>query len=177
MTDLELAKRAGAGDRDAFQEILERHYDTLFRVAIRFTGSEADAEDIAQDVCLTLAVKIASFRGQSQFSTWLYRVAMNACRDFARKRKTASAMQESYAAFREADEADQRHNARRVSWLTEQVQGLSPRLRETAVLVLGEDLSHADAAAALGCAESTVSWRMHEVRNKLKELVDSFHDA
>ena len=92
MSDIELAKLAGNGDRGAFQELLERHYDTLYRVAYRFTGSEADAEDIAQDVCLALADKIASFRGQSQFSTWLYRVAMNACRDFARKQKTTRAL-------------------------------------------------------------------------------------
>ena len=59
-------------------------------------------------------------------------------------------MQESYAVFRESDEADRRDDARRHAWLTDQVCALEPKLRETALLVLGEDLSHAEAAAALG---------------------------
>lgn len=177
MTDLELARRAGNGDKAAFQEILERHYDTVYRIAVRFTGNEADGADIAQDVCLSLADKIASFRGKSQFSTWLYRIVINACRDFARRQKTVHTLQDNYAVFRERDDADTRHNAERRDWLNETVQGLPPQLRETALLVLGEDLNHADAARALGCAESTVSWRMHKVRKKLKELVDTFHDG
>ena len=174
MTDLELAKRAGSGDKQAFQTILERHYDTVFRIAVRFTGNEADGSDIAQDVCLALADKIVSFRGKSQFSTWLYRVVINACRDFARRQKTAHAMQENYAVFRERDEADSRHDAKRHNWLNETLQSLEPPLRETALLVLGEELSHREAGQAMGCAESTVSWRMHQVRKRLKELVDTF---
>jgi len=174
--DRELAKRACAGDRAAFQQLVERHYDTAYRVAFRFTHSAEDAEDIAQDVCLALARKLKSFRGQSQFSTWLYRVVINACRDHARKQKSSQTLQANYAVFREHAEADQRHSAGRQDWLNQAVAALEPKLRVTAILVLAEDLSHREAAKALGCAESTISWRMHEVRKKLKALVEQIDD-
>ena len=176
MTDLELAERTRDGDRDAFRKLLERHYDTAYRVALRFTGSRPDAEDIAQDVCLALVDKLRSFRAQSGFSTWFYRVVVNACRDHARRQKRAAKLQASYAMFCELDQADQIDDAKRLGWLSEAIAGLEPGLRETAILVLAEDLTHADAAAALGCAESTVSWRMHRVRKKLKTQADLIHE-
>ncbi len=170
--DSDLAERAGGGDREAFRQLLERHYDTAYRVAFRFTHSVEDAEDIAQDVCLTLANRLRTFRGKSRFTTWLYSVVVNACRDHARKQKSTRVLQENYAVFREMDDADREHDAMRLDWLHGAVASLEPKLRETAILVLAENLSHASAAGALGCAESTVSWRMHEVRKKLKNLVE-----
>lgn len=175
-SDSELAARACDGDRDAFRQLLERHYDTAYRVAVRFTGNVEDGEDIAQDVCLSLVNKLRSFRGKSRFSTWLYRVVVNACRDHARKQKSTRALQTNYAVFREMDAADQAHDAKRLDWLNASIAGLEPALRETAILVLAEDLTHGAAAEVLGCAESTVSWRMHEVRKKLKALLESADD-
>lgn len=174
--DRELAKRANAGDRIAFQKLLERHYDTAYRVAYRYTRNVEDAEDISQDVCLALARKLQSFRGQSRFTTWLYRVVVNACRDHTRKQKSSQALQANYAVFREHDEANRRHSASRLDWLNQAIASLEPKMRETAILVLAEDLSHSEAADALGCAESTVSWRMHEIRKKLKTLVEKVDD-
>ena len=174
--DRELAKRACAGDRAAFQQLLERHYDTAYRFAFRFTRNVEDAEDIAQDVCLGLAHKLKTFRGKSQFTTWLYRVVVNACRDHARKQQSSQTMQANYAVFRAQDAADQRHDAMRLDWLSHAVASLEPKLRETAILVLAEDLSHAETASALGCAEGTVSWRMHEIAKKLKTMVETIDD-
>jgi len=171
--DRELAMQSCAGNRAAFQQLLERHYDTAYRFAYRFTRNVEDAEDIAQDVCLGLARNLKSYRGKSQFTTWLYTVVINACRDHLRKQKSSQTLQANYAVFRERDEADQRHDAGRLDWLSEAVVMLEPKLRETAILVLAEDLSHGQAATALGCAESTVSWRMHEIRKKLKTMVET----
>lgn len=174
--DRELAERAHRGDREAFRQLLERHYDTTHRVAWRFLGNAEDAEDVAQDICLGLPAKLRSFRGDSRFTTWLYAVVVNACRDHLRKRKSAEALQGNYAMFREMDEADRAHDAARLDWLNAALAALEPALRETAILVLAEDLSHAEAAAALGCAEGTVSWRMAEIRKRLKTLLESGDD-
>ena len=176
MSDTDLARRARDGDREAFRQLLEAHYDLIFRIAARFTGSAHDAEDIAQDVCLTLADRLRSFRGEARFTTWLYRVALNACRDFARRQKTARTLQANYAVFREMDEDDARDTATRSNWLAEAVTALDPALKETVLLVVGEELSHAEAAKVLGCAETTVSWRMHEARKKLRVFAESEHD-
>jgi RNA polymerase sigma-70 factor (ECF subfamily) len=64
--DLELARRAASGERDAFQQLLERHYDLLYRLAYRFFGNSADAEDVAQEICLALAGRIGAFGGRSR---------------------------------------------------------------------------------------------------------------
>lgn len=174
--DYDLALAAGAGDRTAFRQLLERHYDTAYRVAYRYVGTVEDAEDIVQDVCAGLARKLKSFRGKSQFKTWLYSVVVNACRDHGRRMRTAQNLQANYAMYREMADADHQDDSRRVGWLGEALTRLEPKLRETAILVISEDLSHAEAATALGCAESTVSWRMHEVRKTLKSLVDGIDD-
>lgn len=172
MDDSELAKAARAGDRTAFGQLVERHYDTAYRVALRYTGVRADAEDIAQEVCLALADKIRTFKGKSRFSTWLYRVVVNACRDFARRQSTARTLQENYAVYREMASADTADDKNRTEWLNNALEALEPALRETTILVIGEELGHAEAAEILGCAESTVSWRLHEVRKKLKTLLE-----
>ncbi len=170
--DSELAAAALRGDREAFRRLVERHYDMIYRVAYRYVGAAADAEDIAQEVCITLATKLSRFRGRSRFSTWLTSIVINRCRDHLRRRKSSARLAEQYVALREAEEADQANSDRRSQWLHEMLQSLEPSLRETVLLVVAEDLSHAEAAKALGCAESTVSWRMHAARKHLRARMD-----
>ena len=155
MTDLELAARARDGDREAFRLLVERHYDSAYRVALRMTGNSPDAEDIAQDVCLALADKLRTFRGQSRFSTWLYQVVVNACRDHHRHRTRTKTLHEDFVLVDELDHGDRLDDAKRLGWLSEAIATLEPTLRETAVLVLSEDLSHREVAEVLGCAEGT----------------------
>lgn len=172
--DSELAAAAMAGDREAFRRLLERHYDMVYRVAYRHVGSAADAEDIAQDVCVTLATKLRHFGNRSRFSTWLISIVINRCRDFHRRRKSSDGLVEKYAVMREAEDADQADSDRRSAWLHDALQCLEPGLRETVLLILGEELSHAEAAKILGCAESTVSWRVHQAKKQLKARTDPF---
>src|SRR5437016_62109 len=89
-SDSDLVAAAVAGDRDAFGTLLERHYNRIHGLAWQLTGSRADADDIAQDVCCTLVEKIASFRGEAKFTTWLCGIIFNACRDFRRRRRSFS---------------------------------------------------------------------------------------
>lgn len=169
-SDPDLVRRARDGDRAAFRLLLERHYDLLFRVAYRFLGSRAEAEDAAQEMAMALARKIGSFGGRSRFTTWLYQLAINHCRDQIRRRQTLGRME---AAFVEADaqrSADWADTGRRLDWLYQAIDGLGSDLRETALLVLGEDMTHAQAGEVLGIKETTVSWRMHEIRKRLTVL-------
>ena len=84
-TDGALARRSAAGDRDAFATLLERHYERIYRVGARVLGNDEEAADLAQDVCVGLIGKLPSYRGESQFTTWLYRVVVNAARDRLRR--------------------------------------------------------------------------------------------
>src|SRR3569623_1793485 len=96
-SDAELAASAAKGDRDAFAALLERHYARIHGLAWRLTGSRADADDVAQDVCCALAEKIGDFRGEAKFGTWLTGIVFNACRDLRRRRRTFGAFTERLA--------------------------------------------------------------------------------
>lgn len=172
--DLKIVEKAKAGDRGAFRQVLESHYSMIVRVAYRFLGNQADAEDLAQDVCAALPAKLASFRGESSFSTWLYRVVVNACRDAHKKTRSHMALEHGYMEMEKHVTAEEQEAARKSAWLYRALGTLDANLRETALLVIAEEMSHAEAAAVLGVAESTVSWRLMEVRKVLKQLVDTY---
>ena len=93
-----LARRAAAGDREAFAALLECHYHRIFRIGARVLGDADEAADLAQDVCVALPARLASWRGESRFTTWLYRVVMNAARD-ALRRKDARRRGERFDRF------------------------------------------------------------------------------
>src|SRR5512132_3993601 len=86
--DAGLVSAAVAGNRDAFEALLRTHYDRIHGLAWQLTGSRADAEDIAQDVCCALVEKLASFRREAKFTTWLCGITINACRDHQRRRRS-----------------------------------------------------------------------------------------
>jgi RNA polymerase sigma-70 factor (ECF subfamily) len=169
-SDLDLVRLAQDGDRAAFRLLLERHYATLYRVAFRFLGSRAEAEDAAQEMAMTLAEKIGGFRARSRFSTWIYQIALNHCRDHARRRKSLGRIEAAFVEVEAQRSADWADSGRRLAWLYQAIDLQKPDLKETALLVLAEDMSHAEAGEVLGIKEATVSWRMHEIRKQLREM-------
>ena len=173
LTDEALARKAADGGREAFEELLQRHYDRIFRIAVRLLGNRADAEDVAQEVCIGLATKISKWRGESQFTTWLYRVVVNAAHDAMRRDSTRRRYEreaaESYWSARQGD-AEGSGEAR---WLRRALGKLSRKQRETVILVIAEGLTHAEAAQVLGVRESTVSWRLHAARKRLRRLAEA----
>jgi RNA polymerase sigma-70 factor (ECF subfamily) len=85
--DNELLADFVAGDRDAFTILVKRHEDRLFAVALRMTGNRADAFDATQNAFVSAFRRAGSFRGDSQFGTWLYRIGINASQDLLRKKR------------------------------------------------------------------------------------------
>ncbi|MSP27853.1 MAG: RNA polymerase sigma factor [Methylococcales bacterium] len=169
--------QAQQGDRLAFQKLLENHYEMIYQVAYRFTGHSEDAEDITQEVCVGLASKIHAYRGEAKFKTWLYTIIVNTCLDGHRKRDRQYAQLVDYLEYEAHDRAVSDDNAQQVAWLYRELARLKEPFKETAFLVLAEDLSYAEVGKILGCSESTISWRMHEIRHKLKALMESDHEG
>ncbi|WP_155265457.1 sigma-70 family RNA polymerase sigma factor [Sphingomonas segetis] len=165
--DANLAAAAAAGDRAAFEVLLRRHYDRVHGLAWQLTGSRADADDIAQEVCCTLVEKIGSFRGEAKFTTWLTGITFNACRDFRRRRRSLGGMIDRLTLLAGLAAAPDGRDAYDAVWIRSAVARLKPALRDTVVLVAGQQLTHAEAAEVLGVAENTIAWRMHEVRRIL----------
>jgi RNA polymerase sigma-70 factor (ECF subfamily) len=169
--DEALIRAAQAGDAAAFEQLLERHYDTLYRFAYRWCGNPADAEDITQQACLKLAGALSSFRFDAAFTSWLYRVVVNCAKDWARSesRHVGEEMAE-YPAV--ADQADDGVEHQAFLWqLLRQLNALPEGIKETLLLVHAEGLSHAEAARVLDVKESTVSWRLHEFRKQHRALI------
>lgn len=165
--DAALVRAAAAGDRAAFAELLERHYDRVHGLAWQLTGTRADADDVAQDVCCTLVEKIGSFRGEAKFGTWLCGITYNACRDLRRRRRSFAGLTERLAVLAGLARGPDGRDLYDSIWLRSAIARLKPAFRDAAVLVAGQQLSHAEAAEILGVAEATISWRMHEVRRLL----------
>jgi len=171
-SDEDLARAAAQGDRDAFAALLSRRYDGLFRVCYRLTGQQHAAEDLTQDICLALPVKLRGFRGEARFSTWLYRVAVNAAHDRRRRAATRARAASGWGDWEIGRQAANAETARDLDWLQAAMAGLPDDLRDTAALTLGEEMTHAEAAQVLNISEGTVSWRLSEIRKRLRALRD-----
>ncbi len=165
--DEDLVVVAVGGDRAAFEALLRRHYDRIHGLAWQLTGTRADADDVAQDVCCILAEKLGSFRGEAKFSTWLCGIVFNACRDLRRRRRSFSGFTDRLAILVGLAPAPDGRDLHDALWLKSAIARLKPAYRETVVLVAGQQLTHAEAGEILGISESTVAWRMHEVRRIL----------
>lgn len=167
MSENRLIKQAQAGDAAAFAELLGVYYNVLFKFAYRWCNNREDAEDIAQQASLKLARSITQFRFESAFTTWLYRLVINCAKDWSKSqaRHKGSEVQEPNVAI--VDNVDAEIYATQV---LKQLESAGGDLKETLLLVHGEGFTHAEAASILNVKESTVSWRIHEVRKKLIAL-------
>ena len=168
-----LVAQAQSGDAEAFGALVARHYDLIFRLGFRMLGSKPEAQDLAQDVCAALAAKLKGFRGEARFTTWLYRVTINAAKDRLRKRSTRRAAQESWGEVENLTRQTAAQQKAELEWLKQAMTTLSADLRETIALTLGEEMTHAQTATALGIPEGTVSWRMSEVKKHLRALAQA----
>lgn len=169
-SDENLAQAAAQGDAAAFAQLVERVYDRTYALAYRLTGAQAEAEDLTQDVLCALPRKLGGYRGEARFSTWLYRVTVNAAHDRRRRaarHARAGADWGDVEAMRRA-EASEAHAA--ADWLAEAMARLPEDLRDTIALTVTEGLTQGDAAAILGVSEGTVAWRMSEVKKRLKAI-------
>lgn len=167
-SDSDLAARAAAGDRDAFGRLIARHYDRIFRLAWRWTGKRATAEDVAQDVCVKLATAMRGFRGEASFATWAYRIAYTTASDHLKAGARVHLLAPADMMSLVEAGADTPEEETIGGELWGQVRALPGQQCDAVLLVYGEDMSHAEAAAVMGCTEKTVSWHLHEARKRLK---------
>ncbi len=170
--DATLAALARSGDREAFAALVERHYDFIHRVAWKWCRSRDRAEDIAQTVCMRLGASIRSWRGEGALTTWLYRLTINAAHDAARaaSRESRKAVAwETHAVASGLDRVGEAMDEGDALWAA--VRTLPEKQRDAVLLVYGEGMSHGRAAAVMECAESTVSFHVHEAKKKLKLLL------
>ena len=172
-SDEYLVQHAQAGHLDAFEELVVRHRDRVYRLALRLLGSDADAEDVAQDSLVQAWQSLPGFRGEAAFSSWLYRIVVNKSRDAQRRSRAApapvdpqdAAVQSQFPT--EPDSADVVEADRRTVALREAIAGLPFELRAPLVLCEFERCSYAQAADVLNLTESTLRGRLARARREL----------
>jgi RNA polymerase sigma-70 factor (ECF subfamily) len=153
------------GDPAAFEILVRTHQRMIHALTFRMTGSQADAEDLAQETFIQAYQQIGRFRGEASFSSWLYRIGVNTCLNWRKRESRRRQLHEHWEPpGEEMTPVDDR--------VGRQVQAalmkLHPKQRAAVVLTLYDGYSHAEAGRLLGCSETTVSWRVFAARKKLK---------
>ena len=154
------------GDQRAFDELVSRYQRRVYGICLRYFGNPSDAEDAAQDAFVAVYRRAASFSGTAAFSTWMYRVATNACHDLARKRarrpKSAGVDVERLAdSVTAAETADASVTAELDDDLRAALEALDPDTRDAVILHDVRGVPYADIAARSGVAVGTVKSRIH----------------
>lgn len=169
--DERLLSDALQGSERAFEELVRRHEDRVFAVALRVTRDRGDALDATQEAFLTLFRRGSSFEGRSAFTTWLYRITVNACHDVLRKKARApepvSEVSDRAETGAEIDVAV----ATRME-VAEALRNVPEGYREAMVMHDVAGIPYEEIAAALDLAVGTVKSRISRGRRRLAELLE-----
>jgi RNA polymerase sigma-70 factor (ECF subfamily) len=181
VTDAELVERARQGDTDAFGELVDRHRAGVYRAALAALGSPAEAEDAAQDAFLTAYLRLASFRGEASFRTWLLTIAWHQA--INRRRKLTRWWRFSHRpkpdAPPELDEEieiagsdrspeDMLGDVRLRQDIERAIGELPPKLRDCLLLAAAGDYKYEEIAAMLKAPLGTIKWRISEARRVVR---------
>ena len=167
--DEELARAFAGGDDAAFDELVRRYRNRVYGICLRYFGNPSDAEDATQETFVALLRRGATYSGAAAFSTWLYRVATNACNDIARKRsRRPRPSGRDVDTLGERADPDDQLAARELGVELEQaLAALDPDHRQAVVLHDVAGLPYADVAARLGVPVGTVKSRVHRGHARL----------
>lgn len=179
-----LVKKAQKGDHKAFEQLIEEHFKKIYNIAYRMTGNPDDASDMTQEVMIKLFRNIGSFKGDSKFSTWVYRVTTNTCLDELKKnrRHSHTSLNTEYDTgdgeiacevedtSPTPEEMTEKRELR--SMVADAVQRLSPDHRAAIVLRDIKGFSYDEIAKILSCSEGTVKSRISRARASLKEVLE-----
>lgn len=179
---------AQKGHAKAFSELVRRHHVQVFHTAFGMVGNREDADDLAQVAFIKAFQSLGQFRGQSLFSTWLYRISINCCLDWlkSQQRKYDVKMDDEWWC-RQADDEALFAGSRRTDYRVEQgelrdvlVQTLGdmpPIFRSVLVLRELNGLSYEEIACVEGCSVGTVKSRLFRARAQLRKLLRPFYEA
>ncbi|HKQ97393.1 MAG TPA: sigma-70 family RNA polymerase sigma factor [Candidatus Polarisedimenticolia bacterium] len=188
--DGRLLEACQAGDREAFRALFEAWQDRVYSLALHFSGDDATAQDIAQDVFLKLFSRIGQFRGDSSFGTWLFRLVANACMEEHRRRRrfalpwgadrTAQRVVRDGSVRSPVERRPQEDRIERRQ-VREAVQGavaqLSPKLRLPILLRYLGEMSYDEIAETIGCTKGTVASRLNRGHRALARRLAALRGA
>lgn len=175
-----IVRRARAGDQSAFEELVFTYEKKIYHLSLRYTGSEQDAMDVTQEVFLRVFRFLPQFQEESRFSTWLYRIAVNANMDFLRKRGQANelsldAEDEEGLSYEVSDlrynPESQLERIELQQAICQGIQSLPPRMREILILRDISGLTYEEIGKSLSIEQGTVKSRLSRARSRLCMLL------
>jgi RNA polymerase sigma-70 factor (ECF subfamily) len=168
--DARVIRACQQGDREAFRLLFEAYKERVFSIAVYSLGDETAAGDVTQQIFLKLMTRIGQFRGESEFTTWLYRLVINSCLDERRKRRRFLPVAEfdsmNITDKRKSPEAG--YASREIAGaVREAISGLKPKMRLPILLKYIEGLSYEEISEVLGCSKGTVASRLNRAHKAL----------
>ena len=189
-SDQELIAASLARDTAAFGELVSRYQNRLYHSLVHVVGSAEDAKDVAQEAFTLAFQKLSSFRGESQFYSWLFRIALNASVNFRRKNRSLGQSNEATKERIGSEPSDGRldtapeqplEQAERQQIVREALAQMTEEFRVPLVLAEMEEMKYDEIAAMLQCPIGTVRSRIHrgraELRDKLRRLLKNEEDV
>lgn len=167
------------GDRAAFQLLFETYKDKVFSIAVYSSGDRSLAEDVTQQVFLKLFTAIRQFRGDSEFTTWLYRLVVNACLDEKRRRRKLLPWGETVAMRNPGEKKPQENQYARLEVaeaVHEAIGELKPKFRLPILLKYIEGLSYDEIASVMGCSKGTVASRLNRGHSQLAKRLSHLNN-
>ena len=166
--------RSRQGDHAAFAALIRAHQAMIHSLTYHMTGSVADCQDLAQETFIRAYQQLDSYQGTAKFSSWLYRIAVNACLDWRRREARRARMLTDWtedAANQPAAPGPGADGEGRSHEVQAALMQLPDKQRAAIVLTVYGGHNHAEAAKILGCSETTVSWRVFAARRRLKKIL------
>lgn len=165
------------GDRHALRLLFEAYKDRVYSIALySLSGDESFAADVTQQVFLKLMTRIGQFRGDSEFTTWLYRLVVNTCLDERRKQKRFVPLADFAVTSMRSQgrsQATQYAQHETAALVQNAIGGLKPKLRLTVLLKYVEGLSYEEIASVLGCSKGTVASRLNRAHKALAQRLET----
>jgi RNA polymerase sigma-70 factor (ECF subfamily) len=173
--DFSLIKRFIEGDETTFRLIVQRHEDKVRNITYLTLGSSDSVDDIAQDVFLTVYKNLKHFRFESQFTTWLYRITVNKCKDHLRKKRIRSI----FISIKEDEQQEPAYHSSHESKDTSEIvrkamEELPDKLRIPLMLKDLEGLSYQEIAQTVDCEIGTVKSRIFRAREGLRNILKPY---
>jgi RNA polymerase sigma-70 factor (ECF subfamily) len=171
LTDDELVARSISGDAESFNQLILRWERPIYALAYRVIGREEDARDVCQETFLRAFRGLPGFKGQAKFSSWLYRIALNLCRDWIRRQRRAPVMQmpegvdpgELVADRGPVESIEELVSRRQLSGVVEEAMALLPEEQRTAIILKEyHGMTFQEIADLQGCPLSTVKTRLYQ---------------
>lgn len=169
--DRQAVEACQQGQREAFDRLVERYQRDVYRLCYRYVNNHQDANDMAQEAFLKAYRAIAKFRGDSAFSTWLYRIAVNTCLNFRSARRPPQEELSEHLADGGTAVADRLQEDERSERVRQAVSRLPEKQRATLILKIYHDLTHEEVAGVLGASVGTVKANLFHALGNLRKLL------